>query len=231
MFATTQRRKVESHEKINYRFGILPSDFVACVSPILADGASVVLDLTEMQRYEMASSLCWIDDSLYVLGNKGIYSWKSGSEKMNTVIDLAATSNYDYVQDCPEDESEAAVWNQMLQLIFTDGEALYGLHPYSGMIKKIEGNAQTDVAEIQQEYLYSEDMEAYREIRQAVYADKKLYLLLGTDTYEEYDKTELYAFNLDTSEMELVDIEGINSIMLGNRRNATHSNERCAFQR
>ena len=189
--------------------------FVACVSPILADGASVVLDLTEMQRYEMASSLCWIDDSLYVLGNKGVYSWKSGSEKMNTVIDLTAASNYDYVQDCPEDESEAAVWNQMLQLIFTDGEALYGLHPYSGMIKKIEGNAQTDVAEIQQEYLYSEDMEAYREIRQAVYTDKKLYLLLGTDTYEEYDKTELCAFDLDTSEMELVDIEGVNAIMLG----------------
>lgn len=188
---------------------------MACVSPILADGASVVLDLTEMQRYEMADSLCWIDDSLYVLGNKGVYSWKSGSENMNTVIDLAAASNYDYVQDCPEDESEATVWNQMLQLIFTDGEALYGLHPYSGMIKKIEGNAQTDVAEIQQEYLYSEDMEAYREIRQAVYADKKLYLLLGTDTYEEYDKTELYAFDLDTSEMELVDIEGVNSIMLG----------------
>lgn len=188
---------------------------MACVSPILADGASVVLDLTEMQRYEMADSLCWIDDSLYVLGNKGVYSWKSGSEKMNTVIDLAVASNYDYVQDCPEDESEATVWNQMLQLIFTDGEALYGLHPYSGMIKKIEGNAQTDVAEIQQEYLYSEDMEAYREIRQAVYAYKKLYLLLGTDTYEEYDKTELYAFDLDTSEMELVDIEGVNSIMLG----------------
>ena len=189
--------------------------FVACASPILADGASVALDLTEMQRYEMADSLCWIDDSLYVLGNKGVYSWKSGSEKMNTVIDLAAAFNYDYVQDCPEDESEAAVWNQMLQLIFTDGEVLYGLHPYSGMIKKIEGDAQTDVAEIQQEYLYSEDMEAYREIRQAVYADKKLYLLLGTDTYEEYDKTELYAFDLDTSEMELVDIEGVNSIMLG----------------
>lgn len=188
---------------------------MACVSPILADGANVALDLTEMQHYEMASSLCWIDDYLYVLGNKGVYSWKSGSEKMNTVIDLTAAFNYDYVQDCPEDESEAAVWNQMLQLIFTDGEALYGLHPYSGMIKKIEGNAQTDVAEIQQEYLYSEDMEAYREIRQAVYAYKKLYLLLGTDTYEEYDKTELYAFDLDTSEMELVDIEGVNSIMLG----------------
>lgn len=188
---------------------------MACVSPILADGANVALDLTEMQRYEMAGSLCWLDDSLYVLGNKGVYSWKSGSEKMNTVIDLTAASNYDYVHDCPEDESEAVVWNQMLQLIFTDGEALYGLHPYSGMIKKIEGNAQTDVVEIQQEYLYSEDMEAYREIRQAVYADKKLYLLLGTDTYEEYDKTELCAFDLDTSEMELVDIEGVNAIMLG----------------
>ena len=188
---------------------------MACVSPILADGANVALDLTEMQRYEMAGSLCWIDDSLYVLGNKGVYSWKSGSEKMNTVIDLTAASNYDYVHDCPEDESEAVVWNQMLQLIFTDGETLYGLHPYSGMIKKIEGNTQTDVAEIQQEYLYSEDMEAYREIRQAVYADKKLYLLLGTDTYEEYDKTELCAFDLDTSEMELVDIEGVNAIMLG----------------
>lgn len=188
---------------------------MACVSPILADGANVALDLTEMQRYEMAGSLCWIDDSLYVLGNKGVYSWKSGSEKMNTVIDLTAASNYDYVQDCPEDESDAAVWNQMLQLIFTDGETLYGLHPYSGMIKKIEGNTQTDVAEIQQEYLYSEDMEAYREIRQAVYTDKKLYLLLGTDTYEEYDKTELCAFDLDTSEMEFVDIEGVNAIMLG----------------
>lgn len=189
--------------------------FAACISPIIADGTSMALDLTEMQRYETAISLCWIDDSLYVLGHKGVYSWENGSEKMNTVIDLTVASNYDYVQDCPEDESEAAVWNQMLQLIFTDGEALYGLHPYSGMIKKIEGNVQTDVAEIQQEYLYSEDMEAYREIRQAVYADKKLYLLLGTDTYEEYDKTELYAFDLDTSEMELVDIEGVNSIMSG----------------
>ena len=189
--------------------------FVACISPIIADGTSMALDLTEMRRYETAISLCWIDDSLYVLGHKGVYSWENGSEKMNTVIDLTAAFNYDYVQDCPEDESEVAVWNQMLQLIFTDGEALYGLHPYSGMIKKIEGNTQTDVAEIQQEYLYSEDMEAYREIRQAVYADKKLYLLLGTDTYEEYDKTELYAFDLDTSEMELMDIEGVNSIMLG----------------
>lgn len=149
---------------------------------------------------------------------------------MNTVIDLTAASNYDYVQDCPEDESEAAVWNQMLQLIFTDGEALYGLHPYSGMIKKIEGNAQTDVAEIQQEYLYSEDMEAYREIRQAVYADKKLYLLLGTDTYEEYDKTELYAFDMDTSEMELVDIEGVNSIMLGAEGTLLIQTNDAAFQ-
>ena len=42
-----------------------------------------------------------------------------------------------------------------------------------------------------------------------------MYLLLGTDTYEEYDKTELCAFDLDTSEMELVDIEGVNAIMLG----------------
>ena len=189
-----------------------------CIGLLFVSGGvaeEMALDLTQMARFETASSLCWLDDSLYMLGNKGVYSWKSGSEKMNTVIDLAAASNYDYVQDCPEDESEAAVWNQMLQLIFTDGEALYGLHPYSGMIKKIEGNAQTDVAEIQQEYLYSEDMEAYREIRQAVYADKKLYLLLGTDTYEEYDKTELCAFDLDTSEMELVDIEGVNAIMLG----------------
>ena len=189
-----------------------------CIGLLFVSGGvaeEMALDLTQMARFETVSSLCWIDDSLYVLGNKGVYSWKSGSEKMNTVIDLAVASNYDYVQDCPEDESEAAVWNQMLQLIFTDGEALYGLHPYSGMIKKIEGNAQTDVVEIQQEYLYSEDMEAYREIRQAVYADKKLYLLLGTDTYEEYDKTELYAFDLDTSEMELVDIEGVNAIMLG----------------
>ena len=189
-----------------------------CIGLLFVSGGvaeEMALDLTQMARFETVSSLCWIDDSLYVLGNKGVYSWKSGSEKMNTVIDLTAASNYDYVHDCPEDESEAVVWNQMLQLIFTDGEALYGLHPYSGMIKKIEGNAQTDVVEIQQEYLYSEDMEAYREIRQAVYADKKLYLLLGTDTYEEYDKTELCAFDLDTSEMELVDIEGVNAIMLG----------------
>ena len=47
---------------------------------------------------------------------------------MNTVIDLAVASNYDYVQDCPEDESEAAVWNQMLQLIFTDGASSVQWH-------------------------------------------------------------------------------------------------------
>ena len=54
---------------------------MACVSPILADGANVALDLTEMQRYEMADSLCWIDDSLYVLGNKGVYSWKAEARR------------------------------------------------------------------------------------------------------------------------------------------------------
>ena len=71
-----------------------------CIGLLFVSGGvaeEMALDLTQMARFETVSSLCWIDDSLYVLGNKGVYSWKSGSEKMNTVIDLTAASNYDYV--------------------------------------------------------------------------------------------------------------------------------------
>ena len=65
-----------------------------CIGLLFVSGGvaeEMALDLTQMARFETASSLCWLDDSLYMLGNKGVYSWKSCSQ-VNDRIHLLASA-------------------------------------------------------------------------------------------------------------------------------------------
>lgn len=179
----------------------------------LAD--DVTLDLTEMARYETVQSMSWLGNDLYILGSKGLYCWKSGTKEIAVVLDLSEAANYAYVQEEPEDEVEAMLWAHAIQYLFEDEENVYGVHPYTGQVFKIDSQDMTAIATLPKEILYSEDLMSYREIQQLAYAGDTLFVLLGTDDYEDYSKTELFAFDLQTSSMELVELDGVRSIFTG----------------
>lgn len=173
------------------------------------------LDLTALHRFETAKMLCWAEDTLYILGENGLYQWQVGMAEPAEILSLADNAAYFYMQECPEDEQGAALWKNAIQMIFTDGKELYGIQPYSGEILKITGQEMAVVAEMPQEILYSEDLMSYREIKQIAYAGNNLFVLLGTDDYEDYSKTKLFAFDLQTSSMEPVELDGVQSIFAG----------------
>lgn len=174
---------------------------------------SVALNLTQMHAYETATSLCFIEDALYMLGSYGVYAYKDN--ELTTVVDLSGAYTYRFRQDRPEDEEQALAWEQAIGYLFTDGQSLYGLHPYSGKIYQM-GDAQFNaVSELPDDLLYVASEGFFREIKGTAFDRGKLFLLLGTDDYEDYEKTELIAFDLVSQEYETLSPEGIRSISAG----------------
>lgn len=175
------------------------------------------IDLTQQHEFETASSVCFVGDTLYILGTYGVYEWKD--EQLNTVVDLSESYDYRYMQQRPEDDAEAGMWDKSIGKLFTDGEKLYGLHPYSGSVYEISGGNLLPYAQLPKELLYVESDEFFREIKGCTYADGKLFLLLGTDDYEDYEKTELFRIDLGKESYEKCSPEGIQSISAGTDQN------------
>ena len=171
------------------------------------------LNLTQVHAYETATSLCFIEDTLYMLGAYGLYEYKEN--ELTTVVDLSDAYAYRYQKERPEEEEQALVWEKAISYLFTDGQSLYGLHPYSGKIYQIEGSQLKAVSELPDDLLYVASEEFFREIKGTVFESGKLFLLLGTDDYEDYEKTELIAFDLVSQEYETLSPEGVQSISAG----------------
>lgn len=171
------------------------------------------LNLTQVHAYETATSLCFIEDTLYMLGAYGLYEYKEN--ELTTVVDLSDSYAYRYQKERPEEEEQALVWEKAISYLFTDGQSLYGLHPYSGKIYQIEGSQLKAVSELPDDLLYVASEEFFREIKGTVFESGKLFLLLGTDDYEDYEKTELIAFDLVSQEYETLSPEGVQSISAG----------------
>ncbi len=70
----------------------------------------------QVHDYEVADSLCYVGDTLYMLGTYGVYAYQGG--ELSTAIDLSDTYLYRYNQERPEDETEASVWEKAISVIF-----------------------------------------------------------------------------------------------------------------
>lgn len=156
------------------------------------------LDLTGTNFYESASSLCWIENDLYILGIHAIYHWTKGMKSAEEYCDLSAFAAYQYTEQPPEDEEGAQAWSKAIRFLFTNGKVLYGLHPYSGRVFEVTQEAMRPVAQLPNELLKAGTGESsfFREVKGVTYKEEKLFLLLGTDDYEDYAKTELFSFSL-----------------------------------
>lgn len=171
------------------------------------------VNLTDAHAYETATSLCFIEDTLYVLGSYGVYEYKDG--ELKTLVDLTDAYVYRYNQQRPEDAAGAAAWDRIIGYLFTDGKVLYGLHPYTGQIFKIEDGQLNACVQIPKNLLYAEEEEFFREIKGITYAGEKLILLLGTDTYDDYEKTEIVLIDLNNQKHQISAIKNVQSIAAG----------------
>lgn len=63
--------------------------------------------------------------------------------------------------------------------------------------------------------LYAEEEEFFREIKGITYAGEKLILLLGTDTYDDYEKTEIVLIDLNDQKHQVSAIKNVQSIAAG----------------
>ena len=171
------------------------------------------VNLTDAHAYETATSLCFIEDTLYVLGSYGVYEYKDG--ELKTLVDLTDAYVYRYNQQRPEDAAGAAAWYRIIGYLFTDGKVLYGLHPYTGQIFKIEDGQLNACVQIPKNLLYAEEEEFFREIKGITYAGEKLILLLGTDTYDDYEKTEIVLIDLNDQKHQVSAIKNVQSIAAG----------------
>lgn len=159
---------------------------------------SNILDLTGTSLYENTSSLCWIDNDLYILGAQAIYHWAEGMETPEVFCDLSDSSEYQYVEQSPEGEEGVQAWSKAIRFLFTNDNVLYGLHPYSGQIFEITQETMQPVVQLPDTILKAQvdDVVFFREIKGVVCKEGKIYLLMGTDSYEDYEKTELFSFSL-----------------------------------
>lgn len=171
------------------------------------------LNLTQVHDYEVADSLCYVGDTLYMLGTYGVYAYQDG--ELSTAVDLSDTYLYRYNQERPEDETEASIWEKAISVIFTDGQTLYGLQPYSGQIFQLTEGKLESYIQLPEDLLYVQSDDFYREIKGTAMNNGKLFLLLGTDNYDEYDKTELAIFDFATQDVMYSGITGIQSIAQG----------------
>lgn len=176
-----------------------------------------MLDLSRAQAYENASSLCWVNDDLYILGTNAVYHWTDGMEAPEAFYDLSASAAYQYTEQPPEDKETAQAWAKAIRHLFTDGKTLYGLHPYSGEIFEVTQEDMRMVAQLPGELLVAgaEEASFFREIKGVACEGEKLFLLLGTDDYADYGKTQMYSFDLADQSLTLCSPTGIETMTAG----------------
>lgn len=175
------------------------------------------LFLTETQPYDSAFSLCWIDNDLYILGSRAVYRWSADMERPEVFCNLTEASAYQYIQQAPEDAQGASAWAKAIRYLFTNGGTLYGLHPYSGQVFEVTNAQLRPAAQFPLEQLKagSEDAYFFREIKSVACSAGRLYLLLGTDDYADYAKTELFSFSLVDQSLTLCSPTGVQGVAAG----------------
>ena len=128
-----------------------------------------------------------------MLGTYGVYAYQGG--ELSTAIDLSDTYLYRYNQERPEDEAGSVRLGKGDQRHFLQMVRRFmGCKPYSGQIFQLTEGKLEPYTQLPEDLLYNSGDDFYREIKGTAMNNGKLFLLLGTDNYDEYDKTELAIF-------------------------------------
>lgn len=165
-----------------------------------AQAEEINIDFSSSHEYESILDMVFVDEDLYMLTPYGLYRLEA--ENPSLVIDLAKSQKYMRMDEEPGEERASNAWRRAISDLFTDGQSVYGLQPYSGDIYRIEANEMIHVQTVPYELLYASDGENdfYRGVRNTVCMNNALFLLLETDDQSNWDKTELIRFDLQSAE-------------------------------
>lgn len=185
-----------------------------CALPALAEEAPTAITLGVETDYENVQSLAWVGDTLYILGRKGVYAWQKGQGSASLAVDLSASAAWQRVEAAPTNPQDAAAWAQAVQFLMGTENALFALQPYSGQVFRVADGALTEAFRLDTGVFVS--AEGFRrEILSALWMDGACYLLLGTDSWDQPDKTTLVRFDADSGAATVLPAEGLQAIAPG----------------
>ena len=189
---------------------------VAFIPMALAQQAlyDTTLDLSSVSQYENTRSLCWVGDTLYILGANAIYKWDMQNATPNVFYDLTSMTQFQYMQNEPQDPALADLWRKSVGYLFTDNNQLFGIHPYSGSIYMITEEKMELISTLPADYLLveSDTIPLYRDIIGGVKSDQEVYLLLTSDNAEEQESTEMICIDLNTESVRTCTPQNIYAI-------------------
>lgn len=176
-----------------------------------AETIAPTLSFDHIASYELIQSLCFVDETLYMLGEDTIYAWNPQDAAPQLLWQEKGIQSYRYYETMPEADPALSLWQNAVSFLFTDGKTLYALQPYSGQLFEVSALGLTPGVSIPQELLtYQEHGQTrYRQLHAAVMLGQDLYLLLGTDDPSDWTKTSLIRFDLDTQQGTDLGLEGI----------------------
>ncbi len=192
---------------------ILTLCILAGILPAHAQNLSI--NIAQANPLERVRSVCWVGDSLYMLGSYGIYQWDASASDCKLVVDLQESSSYLLMEQKPEGKLAAEAWSKAVQWLFSDGRVLFAMQPYSGDIFEVSGDVLNLKATLPADMLFANmgSMPMFRGIDDLAYAGDKLYLLLGTDDFEQPDKTTLLSFDMASQEAKVCAPEGVRYLL------------------
>lgn len=161
------------------------------------------------QENESILDICWVDDTLYMLGSEAIYRWQVGDEQAHVYWQQAGVGEYRYQEAPPETAEKRLLWEHAVECLVTDGSSLYAWQPYSAQLFEVQKQGLQLAAQLPLSMLTYDDAgyTSYRERHQVAMQGNQLLLLLGTNDPSDWLKTELIAFDLQTAEANLLSDE------------------------
>ena len=91
-----------------------------CVGIAVAEAVMIPNVLEGFEENESILDICWVNDTLYILGNEAIYSWRFGDERVQLYWQQPEIDAYRYLETPPEAADKHALWEQAVEFLVTD---------------------------------------------------------------------------------------------------------------
>jgi hypothetical protein len=199
-------------------FLLLCAACILFMTAALGETADATL-ASDNATFGMIQSACELKGAVYFLSNKGIYRWTPGPGAPEMLTDLSLIQGFGLSPTPPKSTVERELWEQGMSYLFTDGETLYGLHPYTGQVFVLQDEIMAPFARIPQDQFFYTDQENLlpKEIKSLVFANGKLYLMLKSFTAKQGDSRELFSWDLHSGAMQLLNAPGAQAVFPGSR--------------
>lgn len=178
-------------------------------------------DLSLIDYEDMGTVLdaCMANEQLYILSTLGIYrfSRETMNDPMEKILDLAPFQRSNLTPWAPESAYDRALWEQGVGLLFSAEGEIYGLHPYTGQVSRLEGDSMKPLSIIPEDQFYYTDQgeRKCKEVINIFSARRQVYLVLSSFTYEQGDVRQLYTWDMTAPAMREIEIDGLKAASPG----------------